>query len=94
MGKSVAEAQAEIDSAEFCYWQAYDRLNPIGERRADMRAALVAHVVANAHRTRGRPFTVEDFLLRFNTSEVTQTPDTLRANLERWAKGINAQYEK
>ncbi len=43
----------------------YSKVEPFGERRADMRAALVAAVFANANRGDHEPFTVEDFMLKF-----------------------------
>jgi hypothetical protein len=44
---SVRRAQAEISSAEFAEWIAYCGIDPFGEERDDLRAALVACTVAN-----------------------------------------------
>lgn len=51
-------------------WVAYSRLNPFGERRADLRAAQVAAAVFNARRTKqSQPVVkLEDMLLRFGAS--------------------------
>jgi hypothetical protein len=68
MGRTVAELQAAMSSREFTEWQAYFALEPFGEERADIRAALVASVIANVNRNpkkRSSPFAVKDFMLRF-----------------------------
>lgn len=44
---SVTRAQQEISAAEFSEWLAYEKLNPIGEQRADLRAGIIASVVAS-----------------------------------------------
>ncbi|WP_050865136.1 phage tail assembly protein T [Burkholderia pseudomallei] len=38
---------ANLDSAELTEWVAFDRMEPIGEFRADLRAGIVAATVAN-----------------------------------------------
>lgn len=48
----MKEAQRHISSAEFAEWMAYDRLEPIGPRRADLNAAIIAASVYNARRTK------------------------------------------
>lgn len=46
---------------------AYERLEPFGEWRADLRAALIAMVVANAWRGKDQPaFSIDDFMLKFD----------------------------
>lgn len=52
-----------MTAAELREWMAFDRVEPIGELRADFRAGLVAATVANVHRGRGRQaFTPADFM--------------------------------
>lgn len=63
---SVAQAQREIDSQEFASWQAYDRIDPFGQDRADLGTATVAAVVANANRGKGvKAFQPSDFMPSF-----------------------------
>lgn len=50
-------------------WSQYYQLEPFGEERADLRAALVACLVANANRDLEKhpePFEITDFLLKFD----------------------------
>ncbi|MCR4301789.1 MAG: DUF4035 domain-containing protein [Sulfuricaulis sp.] len=55
-----------LTAKQFMAWVSYMRLHPIGERRADYRAASVCAVIANVNRGKDqKPFTVEDFLLKF-----------------------------
>lgn len=66
-----------MDSAEFAEWLAYDRLEPIGDRRGDFQAALIARTIAEVNRdekARQSPFTIDDFVLRFDV-EPDRGPD-------------------
>jgi hypothetical protein len=47
LGKTVRELLASIDSAELTEWLAYDRIEPFGEERADLRTGMVCSTVAN-----------------------------------------------
>ena len=56
----------EITAKQFVEWEAYARMEPFNELRADARSAQVAHMIYNMavdakHR---KPF--EDFLLKFD----------------------------
>lgn len=54
---------------------AFYRLEPLGEYRADLHAALMAMVMANIWRNpkkRRRTFGLRDFLLRFRVSDSEQ----------------------
>lgn len=67
---SVKRAQREVDSREFTEWQAYWRLEPWGEGRADLRAGIVASTMANIWRTGdSEPFTPADFMPTFDAGE-------------------------
>lgn len=44
---TVRQLLAGIDSAELTEWMAFDRLDPFGEARADLRAGIVASAAAN-----------------------------------------------
>ena len=40
----------QITSAELSEWEAYDRIDPIGEWRQDFRMAIMASLVTNSFR--------------------------------------------
>jgi hypothetical protein len=62
LGKTVAEIET-MSSHEISEWIAYNRIDPLGrEQRGDLRAGIVASVIANSHRTRGAAYTPQDFL--------------------------------
>ena len=62
----MREAKARISPIEFEGWQAFYAINPWGESRADLRSAVVAHVMANAFRKKGaRAFKPKDFMPDF-----------------------------
>lgn len=52
----------EVDPEEIAEWMAYDALEPFGPDVADLRAARVSQLIANAFRGEDvRPFTLDDF---------------------------------
>lgn len=44
---TVRQLLANLDSAELTEWRAFDRIEPMGEYRADLRAGIVSATVAN-----------------------------------------------
>lgn len=75
----MAEAQASVSSREFEEWRCYERLyGPIGPRREDYHAALIALLIAAANHDPKKPAPkLEDFLL-FQEAE---PPETLMARI-------------
>lgn len=65
---------------------AYAGLEPFGEERADLRAGIVASVVANTARdpkVQRDPFTPQEFMPKFESKEPTeQTPEQMLAIVE------------
>ena len=49
---TVKEAQRRINSDEFGWWMAYDRIEPFGEERADLRIAQLCALIANINRSK------------------------------------------
>ena len=63
LGLPVRELLARMGSDELTEWMAFYQLEPFGDFRADLRSAIVASTLANAHRSKdGKPFTPEDFM--------------------------------
>jgi hypothetical protein len=90
---SVAEAQEKIDSQEYASWLAFSRVEPFGEARADLRSAVVAAVVANAHRGKGaKAFTPADFMPQFDPPD--ETPEQLFAALSAHAQIHNRKLKR
>ncbi|WP_454737591.1 phage tail assembly protein T [Cupriavidus necator] len=44
---TVRQLLAATDSAELTEWMAYERIDPFGEGRADLRAGIIASAAAN-----------------------------------------------
>lgn len=69
--------------AQFMGWSHYAGLEPFGEERADLRAGIVASVIANANRDRKkrpRPYEPTDFMPKFGKAQSSKEPITR----ERW----------
>jgi hypothetical protein len=79
LGKTVAEL-GSMTAAEEAHWIAEYRVNPWGEIRADMRAALVAQMVHNTNAK--KPRKLQDFML-FREKPKGDSPQTIRENFER-----------
>jgi len=81
---TVRELLSRVDSEELSEWQALTTLEPIGDARADVRAALVAQTMWN--RLRGReekPRPLDDFILEFDPP-VKKSDEEIGMILENW----------
>lgn len=73
LGGTVAELQERMPYREYLDWVALWTIEPWGDARVDMGAALVAALVANANRDRKKrpkPFTIGDFMPTFWRAKV------------------------
>lgn len=60
---TVADLDSRLGSAELTEWMAFEKITgPLGRRRHDIQAAIIAATVANANRGKGKKFEVRDFL--------------------------------
>lgn len=63
LGYTVGELLRRISSREITEWMVYERITgPLGGRRSDVQMSVLASVVANSQRTKGRALTPKDFL--------------------------------
>ena len=69
----MKEAQARCDSREFAEWMVYDRVEPFGAVRDDLRIAQLCALTVNMQRARGsRAAKVSDFMFDFNRKTKTK----------------------
>jgi hypothetical protein len=64
-----------MDSRELTAWQLFSAIEPIGDRRADLRAAMIASVLANANRDpdkQANPFELADFLVYQDADDLAE----------------------
>ncbi len=59
-----------MDAAEFGEWIAYDRIDPLGDDRGDLHAALVAYTIACVMGGKPKP-RLTDFIPRFDARPET-----------------------
>lgn len=74
----------QLTAREFLGWSAYAELEPFGEERGDIRAALIATVLANINRDpkrRPQAFRLEDFMLKFDSEVARKRPQTWQEKL-------------
>ena len=85
LGCGVAEAQARISSYEFSEWCAYYQIEPFGAHLQNQYIAGIQAAIYNVNRDpkrRSRPFSADEFLIRFVSPE--DKPDPF-AVLKAWA---------
>ena len=72
---------------EFRLWQAYAMIEPFGNIRGDIQAAIIAQTVANVHRGRGqRSYKIQDFMPKFDRGKAdSQTPDQMLAVMQQYS---------
>jgi hypothetical protein len=57
-----------MDSRELTEWMAFDLVEPIGGRRSDFQAAIIASTVANVNRGKGRVLKPDDFIPEYGAT--------------------------
>ena len=74
----------EISSAQFAEWMAYSRLEPWGEDRDDLRMGIVASVIANSNRGKGKkPYKPQDCMPDFEPEDEAAAIERIRENLRK-----------
>ena len=76
---------ARLSSRQISEWMAYYALDPFGEERADLRAAMVMALLANINRDperRKEPYTPEEFMPRFDGP--SREPSPTEATGQTW----------
>jgi hypothetical protein len=61
-----------LTAKQFLEWEAYARLEPFNELRADYRAASIATMIANVNRDakkHPKAYVLEDFVLKYEEKE-------------------------
>ena len=86
---TVEELQKKMSSVEFAEWMAFERIEPGEPIRGDYRAASIRETIANSVRTKGKPFEVEDFLLRFVDGQRTKGWKEIKNVLVQWKDTLN-----
>jgi len=85
LGVPVRELLLRLGSDELTEWMAFYQLEPFGDFRGDMRAAIVASTFANANRSReSKPFTLEDFMPFVEKTARNAPQDNARLNVARF----------
>ena len=87
-GRTVREWQEVMSSKEFGEWMAFDRISPGEPERGDIRTALLAATIFNAHKGRkGKTASLDDFLLKFKRRVKKPTKKTrseVKVKLKSW----------
>jgi len=79
----------DIDAREFQWWRAYSNIEPLGEKREDMRAGLICALIANTNRdskSKPTPYTVEEFMYPFKKTPKLPTKKELKAKFNAFVK--------
>ena len=83
---TVAELGARMSSMEFSEWRAFAAEEPFGPLREDERAGVIASMLANPYRAKGRePFVPADFFPSLREPVPPPTLEGLAEKLKAWA---------
>ena len=90
---SVRAIQECTDSDEFAEWLAFQSIDPASEERADLRAGIIASVIANMMPNKGnRVLSPVDFMPFVVRPKPTQ--EQLEAKIMSWARAHNAGMKR
>ena len=92
---TVHELQHRVSAAELIEWQEMYLIEPFGDIRADLNAAAIQSTMAQIHAPRKdkKPYTPDDFRLRFTSEPKPQGPrrqsaQDIKASLKAWTAMI------
>lgn len=91
----MEELLGAISSRELTEWMAFDQVEPIGGRRGDLQAGVVAATVANVNRAKGsREYRVTDFVPVYGKrEEVIDAESLVLQQVGLWQALKGAQTE-
>lgn len=90
----MGELLRQIDSRELTEWQAYAQLEPFGPGRADMRAGLIATLLALAH---GGKYVAPDQWLEAAEAKEESQPlslEQMEREVMRWAVNTGGKVRR
>lgn len=81
-----------MSATELVEWQAYDRIEPIGERRADVLAALICKMIADVNTPGDKPrVRLAELIPKWDwEAPEPVTDEGMLANAEMWAVALGA----
>ncbi|MFS7385019.1 DUF4035 domain-containing protein [Rahnella inusitata] len=82
LGRTLHELKNTLPASELKLWMEFDRISPIGDRRADMHAAQITAAVFNAQ---GGNVSLDDALLKWQAAEVETEENGLEGFLGKLA---------
>ena len=88
----------EITASEIVEWEALYRIDPWGEDRADLRAAIVAYTFASAHTKKGKKLKLSDFMPDYDKAYakqmgLRQSDQLFAGNLIAWHNRLGGEGE-
>jgi hypothetical protein len=83
----------EMDARELAEWEAYEKLEPFGEERADLRMAIMTANILNALRgKKGKKAKIKDFMPDFEKALGKKSGGDPEAMHDQWM-GIVQMFE-
>ena len=85
----------QITSAELSEWEAYDKIDPVGEWRSDLRMAIMASLMVNSFRgaygKEGIEMTTpEEFMPKYIQDEEDEQPKVKKQSVEDMKQALLA----
>lgn len=83
-----------MDAEEFSWWLAYYEMQPFGDDREDLRAAVQTSTLANIHRKKGaKPIKPEDVFSNLKRHRREQTSEEMKAACMAWNSLLGGSFK-
>jgi len=82
LGRTLHELKNTLPASELKLWMEFDRISPIGDRRADLHAAQITAAVFNSQ---GGKVSLDEAVLNWRVSEDTPEESGLESFLDKLA---------
>ncbi|EKR5599918.1 DUF4035 domain-containing protein [Escherichia coli] len=76
LGRTLSELRREMSASEIMMWSEFDRFSPLGDERADIRAAQIVSAVYGAQ---GVNVLLNDALLQWGQDQMENVGDPFSA---------------
>lgn len=84
------ELESQLSSSELTEWMAYERMTgPLGRRRSDIQAAVIAQMVYEVNRSKkAKRSKLRDFIPDYGKQRRQKTPDEILGTLRSITKSF------
>jgi len=92
LGMTVEDLSIKMSSSEMSEWAAYYRIEPFGDVRNDVHAAMICQSVISPHMEKGKkPPSIEELMPFRDTEKEGQTADEMKQMCKNFASAFGGK---